>query len=98
LRVQFYLRHERLLWLLATPAAVLAALLCWVGGVAWAAYFFAAVAVVEAATFPLRLKRARARSRWLAYASVQECTLTIDRCAGFAKVCSSARVLRNDTW
>jgi uncharacterized protein (DUF2062 family) len=62
LRVQFYLRHERLLWLLATPAAVLAAVLCWVGGVVWGAYFFGGVAVVEAATLPLLLKRARAKA------------------------------------
>jgi hypothetical protein len=63
LRVRFYLRNERLLWLLATPAAVLAALLCWVGGVVWGVYFFAAVAVIEAVTLPLRLNRARAKSK-----------------------------------
>jgi hypothetical protein len=61
--LRFYFRHEALLWVLATPAAVLGAILCWVGGALWAAYFFVAVAVFEALTLPLRLRRARSRGK-----------------------------------
>jgi hypothetical protein len=34
-----------------------------VGGVVWATYFFAAVAVIEAVTLPLRLNRTAAKSK-----------------------------------